>query len=92
MSAKAEIGWRRTDDAGERLQVYARRVGGEWRFFERHRRYDQWRPSPTPPLEDWLQLLNAIERRMPRRRSPPAEVARIRQRIRELFPGQALDL
>ena len=90
MSAKAEIGWRRVDEQGERCQVYAHHVGSEWRFFERHRRYDPWRPLPDPPLEDWLQLLDALERRMPRRRTPPAEVVRIRRRIRELFPNASV--
>jgi hypothetical protein len=91
MSAKAEIGWRRTDEQGERWQVYARHVGSDWRFFIRQRRYDQWEPVPNPPLVDWLQLLEALERRMPRHRSPPAEVARVRQRIRELFPNAPVD-
>ena len=87
VSAKTEIGWRRVDEQGEHWQVYAHRVGGTWRFFERHRRYEDWRPVPNPPLADWLQLLESVERRMPRRRMPMAEVERIRQRIRELFPA-----
>ena len=60
MSAKAEIGWRRVDDQGERCQLYAHRVGGEWRFFMRHRRYEPWRPVPNPELVDWLELLRGI--------------------------------
>ena len=86
MSAKTEIAWRRVDEQGERCQVYAHRVGGTWRFYERHRRYDVWRPIPDPPLADWLQLLEAVERLTPRRRMPTSEAERIRQRIRELFP------
>ena len=31
--AKAEISWRRVTELGVRLQVYARHVGAEWRFF-----------------------------------------------------------
>lgn len=91
MSAKAEIGWRRLDAEGDSCQVYAQRVGGAWRFFQRRKRYDEWRPMPSPPLEDWLQLLEAVERRLQRRRWPPAEAARIRRRILELFPAVSWD-
>ena len=86
MSAKAEIGWRRTSEDGEEYQVYARRVSGQWRFFERQRRYDSWRAVAVPALSDWLELLDAVQRRVQRRLLPPAEADRVRQRIRELFP------
>ncbi len=86
MSAKAEIGWRRTDDDGVEYQVYARHVGNEWRFFERQKRYDVWQPVSKPSLSDWLELLDAVERRIQRRLLPPQEAVRVRQRIRSLFP------
>lgn len=86
MGAKAEISWRRLLDTGERVQVYAQRVGGEWRFHARQRRYDGWQDIPEPPLEDWLELLDAIQRRIQRRLARPEEEGRIRRRIRELFP------
>ena len=47
--AKAEISWKRTTAEGVRLQVYARHVGRDWRFFERERRYDLWQAVPEPP-------------------------------------------
>lgn len=86
MSAKAEISWKRQTAEGLRLQVYARHVGDRWRFFVRARRYDRWEPLPQPPLEDWLELLDAVRRRICRRRLPPKEEARVKQTITELFP------
>jgi len=86
MSAKAEIGWKQRTPDGERREVYVRHVGGEWRFFERARRFDNWQALPDPALDDWLELLDAAERLVPRRRLRPEEPDRIRQRIRERFP------
>jgi hypothetical protein len=86
MGAKAEISWRRTLDTGGKVQVYAQRVGGEWRFHARERRYDDWQDVPQPPLEDWMELLDAVKRRIQRRLARPEEEDRIKQRIRELFP------
>ena len=88
--AKAEISWRRTDDEGRKIQVYARRVGREWRFFKREKRFDLWQPVPDPPLEDWLELLDAVQRRVTRRLLQPDDEQRLRQRIRERFPETKL--
>ena len=66
---KAEISWKRKTDDGEKLQVYAQRVGGEWVFYQRGKRYDPWQHVPEPPLDDWLELLDAVHR-LPAR-SPP---------------------
>src|SRR5438874_2812038 len=63
MGAKAEMSWKGGTDEGVRCEVYARRVGGEWRFFAREKRYDPWRALERPPLEDWLELLDAVQRR-----------------------------
>ncbi len=84
--AKAEISWRRTTVDGVRLQVYARHVGREWRFYARERRYDLWQAVAEPPLEDWLALLDAVQRRVNRRLLRPEEEARVKQSIRERFP------
>ncbi len=83
---KAEIGWTRRDDAGQKFDVYAQRIGGDWRFFTRQERYESWQPVTKPPLEDWLKLLDAVRRRVNRRRSRPEEIDRVRQMIRERFP------
>ena len=84
--AKAEISWKRTTPEGLRLQVYARHVGREWRFFVRERRYDLWQALPEPPLEDWLALLDSVRRRINRRLLRPEEEARVKQSMRERFP------
>jgi len=86
MSAKAEISWKRTDDQGEKVQVYAHHVGNRWLFYSRYRRFDQWQPLEFPPLEDWLELLDSVRRRVQRRLLRPEEIGRIKKRIRELFP------
>ena len=80
MGAKAEIGWSRRDDAGGHWDVYARLVGGDWKFFKRQRRYDAWQAVEEPPLEDWLKLLDALRRLMVRRRYQPDDVERVEDR------------
>ncbi len=84
--AKAEISWRRITAEGVRIQVYARHVGRDWRFFSRERRYDIWQALPDPPLEDWLSLLDAVQRRINRRLLRPEEEDRVKKSIRERFP------
>jgi hypothetical protein len=83
---KAEISWKRTTEDGTPLQVYVQHVGREWRFFAREKRYDQWQPVEEPPLEDWLELLDAVQRRINRRLLRPEEEARVKKSIRERFP------
>lgn len=84
--AKAEISWKRVTEEGGKLQVYAQHVGREWRFFARERRFEQWQPVAEPPLEDWLALLDALQRLIVRRRFQPADEEHLRRRIRERFP------
>jgi hypothetical protein len=86
VGAKAEISWKRRLETGERIQVYARHVGKQWRFFTRDRRYEQWQAVPEPPLEDWLELLDAVRRRITRRLLRPEEEARVEKSIYERFP------
>jgi hypothetical protein len=88
MASKSEISWKRRTEAGERVAVYAKRVGDQWKFFMRDRRYDQWQAVPEPPLEDWLELLDAVQRRIGRRLARPEEEARVKKMINEKFPGQ----
>jgi hypothetical protein len=83
---KAEISWKRLTDDGRKLQVYVQLVGREWIFFHREKRFDQWRPVDKPPLEDWLALLDAVQRMVSRRRYQPDDEERLRGRIREKFP------
>ena len=90
MGAKAEISWRSRDAEGSRREVYARRVGLEWRFFVRAKRFENWEPLDPVPLEDWTTLLDAVRRRVGRRLLPPDEEEALRRRIRERFPGVAV--
>ncbi|HWV98649.1 MAG TPA: hypothetical protein VNZ64_03040 [Candidatus Acidoferrum sp.] len=83
---KAEISWKRVTAEGVRLQVYARHVGRDWRFFARERRYDQWQAVEHPPLEDWLELLDSVQRLINRRRLRPEEEGLVTKMIRERFP------
>lgn len=84
--AKAEIGWKRVTEDGQKLQVYVQRVSRDWRFFHRGKRYDQWMPVAEPPLEDWMELLDAVQRMVTRRRLQPDDEEHVRRRIREKFP------
>lgn len=83
---KAEVSWKRVTAEGVKIQVYAQHVGRDWRFFARARRYDRWQPVKHPPLEDWLELLDAVQRLINRRRLRPEEEARVTKTIREQFP------
>jgi hypothetical protein len=83
---KAEVSWKRVTEQGERLQVYAQHFGREWLFFAREKRFDRWQAIAEPPLEDWLELLDAVRRLINRRRFRPEEEARIVKSIREKFP------
>jgi hypothetical protein len=84
--AKAEISWKRVTDDGVKLQVYAQHVGREWKFFHREKRFDQWQAIPEPPLEDWLELLDAVQRLIVRRRYQPDDEEDVRKKIRDRFP------
>ncbi len=94
MGAKAEIGWTTPGDDGIKRHVYAQHVGTEWRFFERPKRRGreiEWVALENPPLLDWLELLDALERGHVRRRYKPKDIVAVRKRIRELFPEHPLD-
>jgi hypothetical protein len=84
--AKAEISWKRKNSEGDTLQVYAHHVGDRWIFYSRLRRFDDWERNDNPPLEDWLELLDGVRRRINRRLVRPEEEGRVTKRIRELFP------
>lgn len=83
---KAEISWKRVTDDGEKLQVYAQHVGRDWKFFHRQKRFDVWQPVKNPPLEDWMELLDAVQRLITRRRYQPDDETTLRRMIRERFP------
>ncbi len=84
---KGEVSWKGRTADGVSRQIYAHRVGGEWRFFEREKRYDCWQSLEQPSLEDWLELLDGVQRRIARRLLRPEEEARVKKIIAERFPG-----
>jgi len=84
---KGEISWKGEGPEGLPRQVYAKRVGSEWRFYVREKRYDQWQPLLKPPLEDWIELLDGVQRRVARRLLRPEEEPRVRKLIVERFPS-----
>jgi len=84
--AKAEISWKRRTPEGERLEIYAHHVGDRWNFYIRERRVGEWTRMDSPPLEDWLELLDGIRRRVNRRLLRPEEIKRVEKAMRELFP------
>jgi len=88
--AKAEISWVRTTEEGGKIQVYAHHVGNRWIFYNRQRRFDQWQELKQPPLEDWLELLDSVRRRVQRRLLRPEEIQRIEKTIHERFPEAEL--
>jgi len=88
--AKAEISWVRTTEEGGKFQVYAHHVGNRWIFYNRQRRFDQWQELKQPPLEDWLELLDSVRRRVQRRLLRPEEIQRIEKSILERFPEAKL--
>jgi hypothetical protein len=88
---KAEISWKRVTEEGVKIQVYVQHVSREWLFFAREKRYDQWQAIADPPLEDWLELLDAVQRRINRRLLRPEEEARVKKSIRERFPDAKID-
>ncbi|MBI5684216.1 MAG: hypothetical protein HZC54_03980 [Verrucomicrobia bacterium] len=83
---KNDIGWKRRTPDGERVQVYAHPVGTLWNFYTRGGRYEEWQFTPQPPLEDWLALLDGVDRLVARDRMPAQEADRLRRTIRERFP------
>lgn len=86
MGVKSEITWKQRCEDGARREVNARKVGDRWLFFSRERRFENWQPLEKPALEDWLELLDAVERRVPRRLYQPDDVERLRRQIGERFP------
>ncbi len=86
MGVKAEITWKRQTPEGDRCEINARRAGKEWKFFIRQQRFEVWEPLADPPLEDWLELLDGIRRRVARQLLRPEEETRLRRTIHERFP------
>ncbi|MGV3774093.1 MAG: hypothetical protein ACO1QB_14425 [Verrucomicrobiales bacterium] len=87
---KAEISWKSRTEDGQKREVYAKHIGSNWVFHVREKRFDEWEPMPSPTLEDWMELLDGVQRRIARRLLRPEEEARVRKIIRETFPDAPL--
>ena len=88
---KAEISWKRTTPEGKTVQCYAQHVSKQWIFYQREKRFDQWAQVEYPPLEDWLALLDSVQRRINRQLLRPEAEVRLRKIIMERFPGTSKD-
>ena len=90
MASKGDIGWKRSDAEGERVQVSAKKIGNRWLFHIRGKHNERWLEHAKPPLEDWLELLDAVRRRIQRDLIPEIEEDRLIKTIREKFPEATL--
>lgn len=87
MAKKGEISWKGRTAEGDRREVYAKHKGDRWSFFVRGKRNDQWRPLEDPPLDDWLELLDGVQRRIQRQLVRPEEEERVKTTIRKRHPS-----
>ncbi len=91
MAIKSEVGWTRKTEDGKKVEISCRHFGGQWLFFQQFKRAEDWQPVKNPPLEDWLELLDTVRRRINRRLLPPVEETRVKKMIYDRFPGTKLD-
>jgi hypothetical protein len=87
---RAEVSWKKKTEEGGKREVYAKHVGNQWVFYEREKRFDDWEKLPQPPLEDWLELLDGVRRRIARRLLRPEEEERVLKLIRLQYPDAEL--
>ena len=83
---KAEISWKSKNEEGVKREVYVRCIGAEWKFFVREKRFDDWQPLDSPVLEDYMELLDSVRRRIARRLLRPEEEERVRRMLRQAYP------
>ena len=86
MANKAEIGFERRLEDGTKREVYVHHTGGSYRFFARPKRFEKWEAVENPPIEDWMELLDAVRRRVIRRKLVPKVEEHLVRTIRERFP------
>jgi hypothetical protein len=83
---KSEISWKSKNEEGVKREVYVRCIGADWKFFVREKRYDNWELLESPSLDDYLELLDGVQRRIARRLVRPEEEDRVKRMIRSAFP------
>ena len=86
-----DIEWTDTDPAtGEKRFVCAEKFARKWRFKVRYRRRTEWDRTAPVTRDMWETLLDALERRYPRREGVMDEdLAAVRKIIKELPPDEA---
>jgi hypothetical protein len=87
---RAEVSWKKRTEEGEKREVYAKHVGNQWVFFSRGKRFDEWEPMPEPLLDDWMELLDGVRRRIARRLLRPEEEERVLYLIKLQYPDAEL--
>jgi hypothetical protein len=88
---KNEIGWTLRLEDGTKISAYAQHRGDQWLIFHQAKRFENWEPIKEPPLEDWLELLDAVRRRIARNMLQPEEEGRLLKRIRQEFPAAKVE-
>lgn len=85
-----EIEWTDEDPGtGEKRSVRAERFARKWSFKTRSRRYDTWRAVARPSRDMWETLLDALERRYPRREGVTDEdLKQVRATVAALPPEE----
>ena len=86
MANKGDIGWKRRNEDGDKIQVSARKVGNRWLFRIRAAKGDSWRDYENPELADWTELLDSVRRRIHRNLIPEIEEGRLISAIKEHYP------
>lgn len=87
--ARCEISWNTRGEDGVKRELNVRKVGNQWLFFTREKRYDCWVPVDDPPLDAWLELLDGVQRRIARRLLKPEEESRVKKIILTRYPAAA---
>ena len=90
MGNKGEIGWKRQTGEGDKIRVKAKKVGDRWLFHIRNKRFDRWHQYTEPELADWLELLDAVRRRIQRDLIPEIEEDRLMRAIKEHYPESTI--
>jgi hypothetical protein len=88
--AKDNISWVRKDQDDSSLELYAHRVGTQWHFYCRPGRDQgrnwEWQKLEAPLIEDWLEVLDGVRRRVARNQFLPKDVLAIEAEMRRQFP------
>jgi hypothetical protein len=87
---RAEVSWKSRNEEGQKREVYVKHVGDQWVFYAREKRFDEWEAVPSPPLDDWLELLDGVRRRIGRRLLRPEEEDRVKKLILDRYPDAEL--